>query len=101
MGKINASKDGFLASGDAATTIVAGPGYLHSVTISTTTGAAVQSAVFYDSLAGSGDVLLKLSVYTIYNNIHQLDYNQNPLYFETGLTIDPGNCNVHVTVRKA
>jgi hypothetical protein len=33
-----------------------------------------------------------LSIYYIYSN---------PLQFITGLTIDPGNCNVHVTVRVA
>ena len=101
MGRINASKDGFVASGAGATTIIAGPGYLHSITISTTTSGALQTATFYDSLAGSGDILIKASIYYLYQNPKQLDYNTHPLYFTTGLTIDPGNCNVHVTVRAA
>ena len=100
MTKIHASKSTFIASGDPATTVLAGKGYLHAILISTATSGAVQTATFYDSLAGSGEVLLVLNLYYLYSNPNHIVFPANmPLEFTTGLTIDPGNCDVHVTVR--
>jgi len=92
-----ASKDTFIPAGGGAVTLHSGAGKVLTVIATTTQTSGVQTITLYDNIASSGSVLIKLRVpQTDYLNI-----NFDPdraLSFSTGLTIDPGDCDVHLTI---
>lgn len=89
--------DTFIPAGGGAVTIHVGYGKLLTIIMSTVETSGVQSVVFYDSLTASSPILLDIrcpqnAPYTLFLA------SSRPLIFSTALTIDPGDCNVHVTI---
>lgn len=92
-----ANKDTFIPAGGGAVTIHVGPGKILTIIMSTEETAGVQSIILYDSLTASGDILIGLRCPQ--SAPYSLFFASNrPLTFNTGLTVDPGDCNVHLTL---
>ena len=92
-----ASKDTFIPAGGGAVTLHSGAGKVLAVIATTTQTSGVQTITLYDNIASSGSVLIKLRVpQTNYLNIYFAP--DRALTFSTGLTIDPGDCDVHLTI---
>jgi len=94
---LTASKDTFIPAGGGAVTLHSGAGKVLAVIATTTQTSGVQTITLYDNIAPSGSVLIKLRVpQTDYLNI---DFAPDrALSFSAGLTIDPGDCDVHLTI---
>jgi len=74
-----------------------GAGKVLTIIATTTQTSGVQTITLYDNIASSGSVLIKLRV----PQTSCLNINFAPdraLTFSTGLTIDPGDCDVHLTI---
>jgi len=94
---LTASKDTFIPAGGGAVTLHSGAGKVLSVIATTTQTSGVQTITLYDNIASSGSVLIKLRVpQTDYLNINFAP--DRGLTFSAGLTIDPGDCDVHLTI---
>jgi hypothetical protein len=94
---LTASKDTFIAAGGGAVTLHSGAGKVLTVIATTTQTSGVQTITLYDNIASSGPVLIKLRVPQ--TNCLNMDFAPNrALTFSTGLTIDPGDCDVHLTI---
>ena len=94
---LTASKDTFIAAGGGAVTLYSGAGKVLTVIATTTQTSGVQTITLYDNIASSGSVLIKLRVpQTDYLNINFAP--DRALTFSAGLTIDPGDCDVHLTI---
>ncbi len=92
-----ASKDTFIPAGGGAVTLHSGAGKVLAVIATTTQTSGVQTITLYDNIASSGSVLIKLRVpQTDYININFAP--DRALTFSAGLTIDPGDCDVHLTI---
>jgi len=94
---IIANSDTFIPAGGGAVTIRPGPGKIMTIIMSTEQTAGVQSVVFYDSLGASGSILLDIrcpqsAPYSLFFASGRY------LSFSTALTVDPGDCNVHLTL---
>jgi len=94
---LTASKDTFIPAGGGAVTLHSGSGKVLAVIATTTQTSGVQTITLYDNIASSGPVLIKLRVpQTSCLNINFA--SDRALAFSTGLTIDPGDCDVHLTI---
>jgi len=87
-----ASKDTFFASGSGSQTIVTTAGRLYGFIVSTT-NAAAQTFILYDSALTSGSVLLS---FTVPADDYAVVFfpEDKPVVFSEGLTINPANCDV-------
>lgn len=91
------NKDTFIPAGGGAVTLHSGFGKILTIVMSTEETAGVQTVVFYDALSASGSILLDIrcpqsAPYSLFFA------SSRPLVFSTGLTIDPGDCNVQVSI---
>ena len=94
---LTASKDTFIPAGGGAVTLHSGAGKVLAIIATTTQTSGVQTITLYDNIASSGSELIKLRVpQTDYLNINFAP--NRALSFSTGLTIDPGDCDVHLTI---
>ena len=94
---LTASKDTFIPAGGGAVTLHSGAGKVLTIIATTTQTSGVQTITLYDNIASSGSVLIKLRV----PQTSCLNINFAPdraLSFSAGLTIDPGDCDVHLTI---
>ena len=87
----------FIPSGGGSVTIHVGSGKILSMIMSTEQTSGVQTVTLYDSLTTSGNILLDIrcpqsSPYSLFFA------SSRPLTFATALTVNPGNCNVHLTL---
>lgn len=87
----------YTAAGAGATVLHTGAGRLFALLISHA-NAAVQTVTFYDNTAGSGTVLLKISLQPsadpAYIRFGPTAGRDEALSFSTGLTVNPANCDV-------
>jgi hypothetical protein len=89
------SKESFTASGADPATLAAGFGLVYAI-IASTDNAVSQTFTIYDSLAASGDILFQMTCHPS-GSVNQIVFPQNmALQFSTGLTIDPGECDVFI-----
>jgi len=89
------SKQSFTASGSSPATLAAGFGLIYAI-IASTDNAASQTFTIYDSLAAPGDILFQMTCHPS-GPVNYIFFPQNmPLQFSTGLTIDPGECDVFI-----
>jgi hypothetical protein len=89
------SKDSFISSGGGAETLAVGPGLVYAV-IASTDQATQETFTIYDSLAASGDILFQMTC-NPNGPINQVWFPSSmTLKFSTGLTVDPGDCDVFV-----
>jgi len=94
---LTASKDTFIPAGGGAVTLHSGAGKVLTVIATTTQTSGVQTITLYDNIASSGSVLIKLRVPQ--TDCLHIDFaSDRALSFSTGLTIDPGDCDVHLTI---
>ena len=94
---LTASKDTFIPAGGGVVTLHSGAGKVLTVIATTTQTSGVQTITLYDNIASSGSVLIKLRIpQTDYLNINFTP--DRALTFSAGLTIDPGDCDVHLTI---
>jgi len=92
-----ASKDTFIPAGGGAVTLHSGAGKVLAVIATTTQTSGVQTITLYDNIASSSPVLIKLRVPQ--TNCLNINFaSERALSFSTGLTIDPGDCDVHLTI---
>jgi len=87
-----ANKNTFFASGSGAATYHIGQGKVYGF-IASTTNAAAQTFVLYDSALTTGSVLLS---FTVPADDYAVVFfpEDKPVVFNEGLTIDPTNCDV-------
>jgi hypothetical protein len=94
---VRATKDEFVPSGGGAVTLYSGFGKILAIIMSTEETAGVQTVSFRDGLTSTSDILLDIRCPQ--SQPYSLFFTSNrALTFSTGLTIVPGNCNVHVTL---
>ena len=84
----------YIASGEGTTVLHTNKGYVLGI-IATTDQTSAEEVILYDNVAASGSVLLGLFV-TAPNPVVIMLPDTHRLLFEIGLTVVPGNCNVHV-----
>lgn len=94
---ITFNTDTFIPSGSGAITLFVGSGKVLAIIMSTEQTSGVQTVTLYDSIDSSGDILLDIrcpltSPYSLFFATYR------PLKFSAGLTVDPGNCNVLLTL---
>ena len=89
------SKESFLASGASPETLAVGAGLVYAV-LASTDQTTQETFTLYDSLSSSGDILFQMTC-NPNGPINQVWFPSSmPLKFSTGLTLDPGDCDVFV-----
>ena len=88
-----ANKDTFFASASGTKTVSTRPGRICGF-IATTAEATSQSFTLYDGVSSSSAVLLTYTCYIGGLTFPVFFPDDKPLYFDDGLTINPGNCDV-------